>query len=266
VGCSHQLLPVHTVPAWHGITGLEHGFFTRHGGVSAGNFAELNLSSKVGDEPAAVAENWARIRSHLGDRLELVTMNQVHGAHVAFVSSPVAAPEQADAMVSNVPRVGLGVLTADCVPILLVAPRSRLVAAVHAGWRGTVAGVVVAAVRQMLQSSDTRPAEVCAALGPAIGPCCYEVDESIVHALEAKWGAMPTAVRRYIRDGEPKARLDLRSANRRLLIDAGLEADSITRIGGCTSCGPSEFFSYRAATIAGRVTTGRQLSYIGWCA
>lgn len=263
MGSAEQPLPVQTVPSWRDLAGLEHGFFTRRGGVSTGAFAELNLSFNVGDTAAFVSQNWSRVRSHVGPGIGLVTMNQVHGARVAVVSSRRAQPEEADAMVSTAPGVGLGILTADCVPILLVAPGAGVVAAVHAGWRGTVGGVAVATIREILLRSDAAATGILAALGPAIGPCCYEVDESIVNGLESRWGAMPSAVRRYVRDGEPKARLDLRSANAALLTEAGLEPDAIIQVGGCTSCGSRELFSHRSAAVAG-TATGRQLSFIGW--
>ncbi len=261
---SSRLLPVLTAPRWHQIPQLEHGFFTRQGGVSAGDFAELNFSFKVGDAPGAVTENWARARSHFGGRLDLITMNQVHGARVIEVDSPVDDPEEADAMITSNPGAGLSVLTADCVPLLMVAPRARLVASAHAGWRGTLAGVALETVTRMTQRSNLHPAEIRAALGPSIGPCCYEVDASIADEIESRWGAMPTAVRRYVLDGSSKARLDLRAVNIALLMRTGLSRDAIDLIGGCTAC-DSRFFSHRRATrTRGTGATGRQLSFIGW--
>jgi YfiH family protein len=258
-------LPILTAPGWHEIAHLEHGFFGRRGGASSGEFAELNLSRRVGDTPEAVSQNWQRVRSHVGHGFEFVTMNQVHGARVVEIASLATDPGEADAVISTIPRAGLCVLTADCVPILLVAPRAHLVAAVHAGWRGTVAGVARATVSRMIETSDLRPNDIRAALGPAIGSCCYEVDVSIVDDLESRWGRMPSAVRRYVRDGTTKARLDLRTANVRQLTDAGLNADAITVVGGCTSCHSSNHFSHRlASTVGGPGVTGRQLSFIGW--
>lgn len=260
-----QRLPILTVPAWRRISGLEHGFCTRRGGVSGGPWAELNFSFKVGDAPADVERNWDRLRAHVDGRLRFVTMDQVHGARVLEVTAPDAAREEADAMISALPGAGLCVLTADCVPIILVSPQARLAAVVHAGWRGTVANVVVAALIQMLKRSDGRPAEVSAALGPAVGPCCYEVDASIADEIESRWGVMPGAARRYERDRIAKARLDLRAVNTKLLVDAGLDRQAIWQIGGCTACGSSEFFSHRAATAVDAVgRTGRQLSFVGW--
>jgi YfiH family protein len=257
-------LPILTAPRWREIPQLEHGFFSRRGGVSSGDFAELNFSFKVGDAPPAVTENWARARAHLGGRLEFVTMNQVHGARVVEVASPVADPEEADAMVSSSPGAGLSVLTADCVPVLLVAPRARTVAAIHAGWKGTLAGVAVQTVTRMMQRSNLRPTEMLAALGPSIGPCCYEVDASIADQIESHWGSIPTAVRRYVLDGNSKARLDLRAVNVALLVRAGVDRDAIDVVGGCTAC-DSRFFSHRRATGArGAGVTGRQLSFVGW--
>jgi len=258
-------IPLLIVPAWQQLPGLEHGFCTRRGGMSTGAWAELNLSSKVGDVASVVADNWGRVRSHVGGRLEFVTMDQVHGARVFEVAAAGAEPGGADALISAVAGQGLCVLTADCVPILLLSPQARAVAAIHAGWRGTVAGIVVAALAAMARRWHVRPNQVWAALGPAVGPCCYEVDGRIIDDLESRWGSMPGAIRRYERDGVSKAKLDLRAANSKLLENAGVDVHEIRQAGGCTSCESSEFFSHRQATRSDPAgVTGRQLSFIGW--
>jgi YfiH family protein len=249
-------LPALRVPAWETIPNLVHGFLGRRGGVSCGPFAELNLSYRVGDGAESVHENWRRASAAAGG-LRCAHMQQVHGDGVAMIDTATTEAGEADAMVTRVAATALGVLTADCVPILLVAPRHHVVAAVHAGWRGTLGGVAQRAVRHIVQAFGTPVTELHAALGPAIGACCYEVDRSIADAVERTWGRMPDAVRT---DTGPKARLDLRRANAAILERAGVQPTCILSVGPCTHCTATDYFSYRAA----KGPTGRQWSFIGW--
>ncbi len=249
-------LPALRVPAWETIPNLVHGFLGRRGGVSCGPFAELNLSYRVGDGAECVQENWRRASAAAGG-MRCAHMQQVHDNRVAIIDAARPEPGEADAMVTCMAATALGVLTADCVPILLVAPRHHVVAAVHAGWRGTVGGVAQRAVRHIVQAFGTPVTELRAALGPAIGGCCYEVDRSIADAVEGAWGPMPDAVRT---DTGPKAMLDLRRANATILERAGVPPGCIVSVGPCTRCAAADYFSYRAA--GGR--TGRQWSFIGW--
>lgn len=261
---STSQLQVLRVPDWERIPHLVHGFCGRRGGVSRGVFAELNLSLRVGDEPEAVDENWRRVSRTTGGFLRFATMKQVHGTHVATVEPGETGAVEADALVTRSCGVALSVLTADCVPILLVAPRHRVVAAVHAGWRGTVAGIAARTVQHLQATFNVEPVGVHAALGPAIGGCCYEVDRGIVDELERRWGAMPAAVGADPR--QAKAMLDLRRANAALLTRAGVPETQISATGPCTRCAVTDYFSYRATAYAatGSSATGRQLSFIGW--
>jgi YfiH family protein len=242
-----------------------HGFCSRRGGVSCGAFATLNLSFHVGDEEQAVRENWRRLRQAVAGRVQFETVSQVHGCRI--VEAPPAGndPGEADGLVTQAVGTAVGVLTADCVPMLLVAPEQRVVAAVHAGWRGTVAGIAAHVVRHLRGRFGADPATVLAALGPAIGTCCYEVDAAIGRKLEDQWPAMPADVCRK-RPGKPgKIMLDLRRANRQILLHNGMGADNIRLIGPCTRCAVGEYFSYRAAQGGpGPALAGRQLSFIGW--
>jgi YfiH family protein len=250
-------LPGLRVPAWDTIPNLVHGFLGRRGGVSCGAFAELNLSDRVGDAPDAVRENWRRAGNEAGG-LRSARMRQVHGDRIVTVEDVDIDAGEADAMVTRKGATAVGVLTADCVPILLVAVRQHVVAAVHAGWRGTVAGVAERAVRYIERTSDTPAAELHAALGPSIDGCCYEVDQGIANAIESRWGSMPDAVRRAA--GPKKAMIDLRRANATILERAGVHPARIARVGPCTRCAATEYFSHRAANGP----TGRQWSFIGW--
>jgi YfiH family protein len=237
------------------LRGVRHGFSTRRGGVSDGRYATLNLSAKWGDDPARVEHNRWRLAAAGGfDGKRLFTATQVHGARVALVvdgSLPErVAVAEADALVSAVPGAVLGVLTADCVPILIADDDGR-VAAVHAGWRGTRAGVATAAVEALVFLGARREA-MRAALGPSICARCYEVGEEVALELER---VAPGSVARS--DGA-KPHVDLRRANQELLVAAGVPRGHIDAAPPCTRCEPERFFSYRrdGANI------GQQLSFI----
>jgi YfiH family protein len=266
-----RILPV---PGWDQIPGLVAGFCGRTGGVSRGPFAALNLSARVSDDAAAVHSNWQRVAATVGGAMRFVTMRQVHGAEIANadaaelgdVNDPPDEVGAADALIGRATGVALCVLTADCVPLLLVAPRHRVVAAVHAGWRGTLAGVAVRTLQHLQQVFDVGPDAVHAALGPAIGGGCYEVDATVADAMEERWGPMRQAVRRVaaVRVPVAKASVDLRAVNRTQLRAAGVVPDAIVDVGPCTRCAVSEYFSYRGVVSQGGTTTGRQVSFIGW--
>jgi polyphenol oxidase len=244
------------VPGWEKLDGLVHGFFGRKGGSSEGTYASLNLSSRVGDHPAAVAQNRILVEQ-AAKGLKLVGMRQVHGTESVRVSEPRQTVGSADGMFTTVEGLGLAVLTADCVPVLMVVPTARVAVAVHAGWRGTAAGVVPAAVRAVCGELGLNPGDLKVALGPAIGACCYEVERAIGEELTDRWGAMPEA---WHPDGS-HGRLDLRAANRAMLVGVGVPADRIELVGSCTSCEPERFFSHRRSGGC----TGRQISFVGWC-
>jgi YfiH family protein len=251
-----QQLPVLQVPAWATIPNLAHGFFSRRGGVSRGPFADLNLSERVGDASESVLENWRRVSNATG-ALRRVRLQQVHSDRVVIVNAADVDAGEADALVTSAPAIAVGVLTADCVPILVVAPQSHVVAAVHAGWRGTLAGVAEQTVRHIERAFGTPAGALHIALGPSIGGCCYEVDRSVADALEQRWNPLPGAVRKV---AGPKAMVDLRHANASILERAGVPPAHIVSLGPCTRCAATEYFSYRSANGP----TGRQWSFIAW--
>lgn len=248
-------LPIARLPAWAGVARLTYGFCGRQGGVSSGDFAELNVSFTVGDAPECVRENWRRLGAAVSG-VRFLGMQQRHGAEIAQVDDTVTAPPAADAMVTRAAGVALCILTADCVPILLVAPKHGVIAAVHAGWRGTLLGIAQGAVSHMHRAFGVEPAAIHAALGPAIGGCCYEVERHLTDELEQRWGAGRDAV---VHHGA-KSQLDLRRANTTILAAAGVLPAHIAWLGPCTRCATGEYFSYRGAGSR----TGRQLSFIGW--
>lgn len=232
--------------------GILHGFTTRQGGESPAPFATLNLGRGVGDHPERVAANRRRALEALGcDPAWHVEAAQVHGRTVAAVGRAQDGMkiEGADALLTAEPGVTLAIHTADCMPILLWDPRRGLVGAVHAGWRGTAAGVAAAAVEAMTRAFGTDPADLRVALGPAIGPCHYEVDGPVAEAF-ASW---PWALA-VLRPGRPGHWwLDLASANRLMLMKLGVPAEQIWTSGLCTACEVDLFFSYRRDGVTGRM-------------
>lgn len=247
--------PALRVDAWAGIAALEHGFFGRRGGVSEGPFASLNVSAVVGDAPAAVTANWQRI-TQAAPGLRVVRMRQVHGTRIVHVTEPDAAVGEADGLLATRAGIGLAVLTADCVPLLGVAPAHGAVLAVHAGWRGSLAGIAALALEQAHAALGIPPDAWQLALGPAIGGCCYEVEAEIGARFVDRWGALPDVWQPAGRHGQ----LDLRAANRAILLSAGARPEAIATVGPCTRCAAEDFFSHRAA--GGQA--GRQVSLIGF--
>jgi hypothetical protein len=224
---------------------LKHGVFTRHGGVSEGPFAALNLGGNVGDAPAAVRENHRRMYAALGiHRDEAVTVWQVHGADVVLADAPV--PErrwlaEADALITN--RVGLALTMrfADCTPLLFHDPVRRAIGIAHAGWRGTVQGVGTRTIAAMCQAFGSRPADIRAAIGPSIGPTRYQVGQEVVDAVHRRFGTLDGLAARA---DDGTWYLDLWAANARDVRQAGVREIEIAAM--CTAERTDEFFSHRA--------------------
>ena len=220
------------VERWDGWDGwLAHGFSTR----ATGDFLRWPSDSEI----ASVFQ---------AGRCGTAMLRQVHSGHWVRADAPWgAARPEADAVGSGTPGVLLGVRTADCLPVLLVAPRSRAVAAVHAGWRGTVAGVLPRAVQGLTVDLGARPQEIEAAVGPGIGACCFEVGEEVASQFPE----------RCVADDGGKPHVDLAAALEGQLADCGVRMVMTARL--CTHCDVERFFSHRAE--AGR--TGRMLSVVG---
>ena len=227
-----------------------HGFTTREGGVSAGAFESLNLSATVGDDPAHVRENWRRLREATG--LAFARVRQVHGRRVVEVEAGTEPVEEADGVATSAPGVAACVSVADCVPLLLADPRSGAVAAVHAGWRGTIDGAAVAGVKVLVDRYGARPGEILAAIGPGIGPCCFEVSRDLAVRFRDELGPVTATPRDH------GSRVDLWRANEVLLRRAGLRRGQIETLGRCTSCEERTFFSHRRD----RGLTGRHVAFI----
>ncbi|MBN9510317.1 MAG: peptidoglycan editing factor PgeF [Alphaproteobacteria bacterium] len=242
-------------------TGLpvRHGFFTREGGVSEGPYASLNCSLSGQDRRAAVLENRARAAAALGaDPAHLVGLTQVHGAAVVQVTEPWAAGAgpAADAMVTDRPGLALGVVTADCAPVLLADPTAGVVGAAHAGWRGALAGVLEATVDAMLRLG-ARGERIAAAIGPCIGAASYEVGSDLRAAVLAR----DPADARFFRDGAPGHWwFDLPGYCAARLAGGGVTA--IARVTADTLAEPDRFFSHRRRTLAGGGPIGHQISVV----
>jgi polyphenol oxidase len=168
---------------------------------------------------------------------------QVHG--VTLARAPFAQRPEADAVWSAEPGVAVGVVTADCVPILVAHRDGRFAAAIHAGWRGSAGRIAARTIRALTRETGARPSDLVAAIGPHIGPCCYEVDLPVMAAIPER------SVFRPVRPGH--AMLDLFALNRLQLVGAGVPAHAIERVGGCTACDSARYFSYRRDKVAGRL-------------
>lgn len=227
---------------------LIHAFTTRLGGVSEGPFKSLNLGFSVGDLPERVVANRRRVADALGyDLPRAVSGRQVHGNNVAVAGlsdagagafGPETSLPETDGLVTSVPQLPLTALFADCVPVCLVDTVNRTVGMVHAGWQGTMQRIAGKAVAEMSGAFGTRPSECLAVLGPAIGPCCYEVDGPVARKFQGLGGTVS-------RRDEGKWRVDLWEANRLDLLAAGVLPKNISVVDICTACHPELMFSYR---------------------
>ena len=267
-----------TIPEWRQFSWLYHGFSTRLGGVSdVYGGTSLNLGWTKEDAPEAVRQNRRILVEAVTGKppsgVILVTVRQVHSNTIHRVEAPGPRLETAegkavlegDGLVTDDPGMLLGAGTADCVPVLLADPESRAVGAFHAGWRGTAARIVEQGVEKMRNEFGTRPEDLLAAVGPSIGVCCYTVGQDVREQFAEQFTYSDELFRPLAPEGgQARFRVDLWEANRRQLLDAGLQAGKISVVGECTACtfepsGEPRYFSHRAQ--AGR--TGRMLNVIG---
>jgi len=237
------------------------GFTTRHEGVSRPPYNSLNLGLSTKDSPHNVEGNRSILARAFGSRAELlVTVTQVHGSDLLLLDQP--NPDfshfqklECDGIITNQPEVMIGVCVADCVPVLLLDPVRKVVAALHAGWKGTAEGIVRKGVEAMASVFDSKPGQILAAVGPAIGPCCYEVDEPVASAFDKEGSDFRAFAKEA---GTGKWRLDLIEANRRQLLRAGIEEHNLETTSLCVCCEKDLFFSYRRD----KGETGRQMGFI----
>ncbi|RHZ91339.1 peptidoglycan editing factor PgeF [Cereibacter sphaeroides] len=236
---------------------FRHGFFTRKGGASSGVFAGLNCGPGSSDLAEVVTINRARVAEAMGVAADrLVTVNQVHSPDVLTVTGPLAERPRADALVTAVPGLAIAVLTADCQPVLMADAEAGVVAAAHAGWRGTKAGVLEATLAAMEDLGADR-ARVAAVIGPTISQAAYEVGPEFV---EEFLDEDPEAARFFAQGPGDRALFDLPAFGLARLRAAGVEQAEWTR--HCTYRDPERFFSYRRTTHAGEADYGRLISAI----
>jgi YfiH family protein len=237
---------------------MPHGFLGRRGGVSTGALSGLNVGFGSNDERAAIERNRALAISALLPGAELATVHQVHSAEAVHVDRPWPQDQRphADAMVTDRPNVLLGILTADCAPVLFADRRAVVIGAAHAGWRGALAGVTDSTIAAMERLGAKRET-IHAAVGPCITQQSYEVDE----AFRARFVASDAGNDRFFAAGAAgKPRFDLEAYVVHRLVAAGI--DEVEALNLDTYTAPDRFYSYRRATHAGDADYGRQLSAI----
>lgn len=287
---------IERVPGWERFPWLRAGFSTRQGGRSSiYGRGEQNLGWTREDDPEIVAANRERFVSAIVGRsaMELVTVHQIHSGLIRDLETetpPLMTPEgkgrlRGDGLLSRTPGRLLGILTADCVPVLVADTRSHAVAAFHAGWRGTLARIVERGIGSMRLRYRSKPENLVAAIGPCIGACCYAVSEEIRFDFESQFAYAPALFSEVYESDPvrekypllfltarapghsnigPQIHLDLVEANRRQLLDAGVPAANITVLAECTACsrlpnGARKYYSHRGE----HGFAGRMLSVIG---
>ena len=242
------------------LPGIRHGFFTRAGGVSAGIYAGLNCGLGSSDDTANVIENRRRVSAHLGGAHDgVVTLYQEHGVTALAIDKPFArdALPKADAVVTATPGLVIGVLTADCAPVLFADAEARIVAAAHAGWRGAVNGIIGSTIAEMERLGAQRR-RIVAAIGPCINQAAYEVGD----AFEADVVVRDPANARFFARPAQKAKphFDLPAYVLHRLTEAGVT--NVSNRALCTHASESLFFSYRRTSQRQEPDYGRQISAI----
>lgn len=231
------------------LEGVEHGIFTRHGGCSRGAYRSLNCSHGIGDFDGSVTENRERVAGCFDGAARLVFMDQVHGREVQVLAGRPGTPSsqvfrnagKGDAMITNVPGRYLAIQIADCQAVMMVDPEKRVVANVHAGWRGNVQNIAGHTLQTMQDRFGSDPADVRVGISPSLGPCCAEFVNYQREFPRACWP---------YKDDED--RFDLWQMSHDQLCRGGVPAKNIFVAGLCTKCNSDMFFSYRAQKETGR--------------
>jgi YfiH family protein len=240
---------------------VTHAFCTRVGGTSTGNFSSLNFSIREGDSAENVGQNWEVLAEAFNMGTEqFFVVNQVHGDSILLIDHPVGKlsghePHQYDAIITDQQRMAIGVKTADCVPIFFADTIQRIIGVAHAGWRGTAMNIAAKVVKTLTDRFSSKTDDIIAVIGPAIGPCCYQVDEIVFKEMEehnnrdAVFHACPQ---------EGRWMLDLPLANKLQIIGSGISQENVFTADYCTSCNTDIWYSHRGEGG----NTGRQLNFI----
>jgi hypothetical protein len=246
------------VQQWDRFDGLVHGFLGRPRGQSEPASSCVEPSEDSADDTETVKRYWCDLKVAAGlSQFTVVAARQVHGNTILKVENGTGKlAGVGDGLMTDAPNLVVGVRAADCVPVLLMEPARRVAAAVHSGWRGATAGIAARAVRRLREEYGIDPSAVHAALGPSIGPCCYEVGGEVAEQIASNW---KEALKAAWRPKGLKGYLDLRALSGAQLMAAGVPERQIRQVGPCTACHVEEFFSYRKEG-----KTGSQLSFIGW--
>lgn len=231
--------------------GVAHGFSTRLGGVSEGIFSSLNLGFNRGDDPDHVRENYRRFCAAIGaDANRIVMTGQVHETEIRtatpeLIKPDVCAPTEynCDGLITNQPGLVLTIFSADCIPILLYDPVQRVIAAVHAGWRGTAQDIAGKAVHKMRQEYNCQPEHILTAIGPGISQCCFETHADVPEAMTRALGDL--VVPHVLSLDNGKFKVDLKGMNATLLLRAGISSGHIEISTDCTACLHETYWSHR---------------------
>ncbi len=232
---------------------LQHAFLTRQGGVSLAPYESLNFSDRNGDREEYVSKNKNLVATAFRfDSRRLILLDQMQQDQILLLKETIfslPAPLEYDAMITNSPKLFLGILTADCLPIFAVDRKRKVIAAIHAGRQGTSLQITAKVLKKMRDNFGCSSRDILVGLGPSIGPCCYEIDEQVFHP---DWEPFSTA------KGSGKWMVDLAQINIAQVRTEGIKEEQISWVNLCTRCENDLFFSYR-----GQGRTGRQLSFIG---
>ena len=245
---------------------LIHAISTRHGGISSSNYTSLNLSFHVGDEDDNVIENHQILSQTLGfDLSSLATCQQIHQDNIAMVDGsylkkdcflPGNAFPETDALVTDVPGITLMTRYADCVPLIFYDPKTHTVAISHAGWKGTLLHIAQKTVEVLVKDYHCQPQHILAAIGPSIGPCCYQINSTMAdQAVKELYKAQEY----FVKSTNDDLYFDLWQANKKQLQSAGIKDEHLYSAELCTSCNFDLFYSYRK----GKKVTGRFGALIG---
>lgn len=261
----HGSFKYYTIPSFAATGMVIHGFTARHGGVSGGPYASLNLAFHVGDDPEQVRANRKITADVLGFAPEkLVTAEQVHGERIAVLTAEhiglgaldyTSALSSTDSLITNVPGIPIATFYADCVPVFILDPVRQVIGLAHAGWKGTVLKIAQKTVVKMSATYGTNPGDCLIGIAPSIGPCCYEVGDAVYNEFARAY--KETAA--FLTPTLPgKWRLDLWTANLHQLLELGVMKENVDISRICTCCNKEMLFSYRGD--AGR--TGRMGAFI----